>query len=164
MDALTPEQAALRVAVATMNTGGPCSGLSDSCTRPSHRSVANYLTPSQHRFNTLPLSMLGLPRIRLAGLGFRTSLAGSPRRPAKSRSSSYGPMVHLQLLSTPPRGGAVTFGFRPESACLGRTCTSLIEYTLRRTWVGQRPTNSAQCGRWVNHPAYRSSADVPVCQ
>jgi hypothetical protein len=45
----------------------------------------------------------------------------------------YGPMVHLQLLSTPPRGDAVTFGFRPESVSLGRTCTSLIEYTLRRT-------------------------------
>ena len=48
-------------------------------------------------------------------------------------------MVHLQLLSTPPRGDAVTFGFRPESVCLGRTCTSLIEYTLRRTGTGFQP-------------------------
>ena len=42
-------------------------------------------------------------------------------------------MIHLRLLSTPPRGDAVTFGYRPESACLEGTSTLLIEYTFRRT-------------------------------
>jgi len=108
------------------------SGLSDSCTQPSHRSVANHLTLPNVRFSTLPLSSLGLPR-SLGGLGFAISPAGSPSRPAESRSLSYGPMVHLRLLSTPPRGDAVTFRYRPESAGLEGTRTPLIEYTLRRT-------------------------------
>ena len=42
-------------------------------------------------------------------------------------------MVHLQLLSTPPRGDAVTFGYRPESVYLKGTRTPRIGYTLRRT-------------------------------
>ena len=49
---------------------------------------------------------------RLCGL--HHWLAGSPTRPAESRSSSYGPMVHLRLLSTPPRGDAVTVSYGPE--------------------------------------------------
>ncbi len=75
--------------------------------------------------------------------GLRLTLAGSPQRPAESRSSSCGPTVHLQLLRTPPRGDALTFSYRPESACLGRTYTFRIEYTLRRTSVGAPcPTNT----------------------
>src|SRR5215813_14587739 len=31
--------------------------------------------------------------------------------PAESSSSSYGPTVRLRLLSTPPHGDAVTFGY-----------------------------------------------------
>jgi hypothetical protein len=58
----------------------------------------------------------------------RDALPGSPgpdfasrwqdRRmpPAESRSSSYGRVVHLRLLPTPPRGGAVTIGYRSTSA------------------------------------------------
>ena len=42
-------------------------------------------------------------------------------------------MVHLRLLSTPPRGDAVTLSYRPENAGLEGTCTPLIEHTLRRT-------------------------------
>ena len=34
------------------------------------------------------------------------------------RSLSYGRLLHLTLLSTPPHGGAVTFSYRPEWACL----------------------------------------------
>ncbi len=76
--------------------------------------------------------------------GFRHSLAGSPQRPGESRSSSYGPMVHLRLLPTPPHGDAVTLGYRPESACLGETSTPLIEYTLRRISAGRtRPVGGA---------------------
>jgi hypothetical protein len=52
-----------------------------------------------------------------ASLGLRLSPAGSPRRQAESRSSkSYGRVVHLPLLPTPPHGDAVAFGygFRPN--------------------------------------------------
>src|SRR6266540_2510449 len=52
---------------------------------------------------------------------------------AESSSSSYGLVVHLLLLPTPPLGDAVAFGFRPESVYLERTCTSLIVRALRRT-------------------------------
>ena len=45
-------------------------------------------------------------------------------------------MIHLRLLSTPPHGDAVTFGYRPESACLEGTSTLLTEYTFRRTRTG----------------------------
>ncbi len=62
------------------------------------------------------------------------------------QGSSYGPMVHLRLLSTPPRGDAVTFSFRPESACLKGTCTPLIQYTFRRTRAGRKP--AANVGRF----------------
>src|SRR3972149_7995752 len=82
------------------------------------------------RFNTLPLSVMdfrGFPRS-----GLRLWLAGSSQRPAESRSSSYGPTVHLRLLPTSPHSDAVTISYRPESACLGMTSTSLIEYTFRR--------------------------------
>jgi len=48
-------------------------------------------------------------------------------------------MIHLRLLSTPPRGDAVTFGYRPESACLEGTSTLLIEYTFRRTKRRREP-------------------------
>ncbi len=57
----------------------------------------------------------------------------SPPRSAELRSSSYGPMIHLRLLSTPPHGDAVTFGYRPENACLEVTSALLIEYAFRRT-------------------------------
>jgi len=83
------------------------------------------------RFDTLPLSLMDLHGFPRSGL--HLWLAGSSQRPAESRSLSYGPMVHLRLLPTSPHDDAVTFSYRPESACLGMTSTSLIEYTFRRT-------------------------------
>ena len=41
----------------------------------------------------------------------RLERAGSPLHAAESSSSSYGPTVHLRLLSTPPHDDAVTFGY-----------------------------------------------------
>jgi hypothetical protein len=41
--------------------------------------------------------------------------AGSPQHPAESSSSSYGPTVRLQLLSTTPRNDAVTFSYYSNS-------------------------------------------------
>ena len=55
--------------------------------------------------------------------------------PAESSSSSYGLVVLLLLLPTPPRGDAVTVGYMPESDYMRRTCTSLIVCPHRRTRV-----------------------------
>src|SRR5665213_3455890 len=86
----------------------------------------------QHRFLTLPLSSLDFPPY-CCGSGLRLWLAGSPLTPAVSSSSSYGRVLHLQLLPTSPHGNAVSFGFRPENVCLKRTCTSLTIRAFRRT-------------------------------
>src|ERR1019366_5544344 len=43
--------------------------------------------------------------------GLRQPFAGSPRHSAETGSLSYGLLFRLQLLSTPPRGDAVTFSF-----------------------------------------------------
>src|SRR5262249_9127453 len=43
--------------------------------------------------------------------GFTMHTNGSPRLPAETGSSSYGLPLHLRLLSTPPRSGAVTFDY-----------------------------------------------------
>jgi hypothetical protein len=51
-------------------------------------------------------------------LGLRLYLAGSPRRPAESSSSSCGLAVHLPLLPTPPHGDAVTFGYKVQTSNL----------------------------------------------
>ena len=45
----------------------------------------------------------------------------------------YGLLFHLPLLRTPPRDDALLFGYRPESACLARTFTSLSMHARRRT-------------------------------
>jgi len=52
---------------------------------------------------------------------------------AESCSSSYGLIVRLPLLLTPPLGDAITVDYRPESACLKWTLTTPITYTRRRT-------------------------------
>ena len=51
---------------------------------------------------------------RLSATGcsrLRRPRGGSPRYPAETGSSSYGLPIYLRLLSTPPRGDAVTFNF-----------------------------------------------------
>jgi hypothetical protein len=48
---------------------------------------------------------------------------------------SYGLLIHLLLLSTPPRGDAVTVSYRPECVYLKRTCTSLAKYAYRCTYA-----------------------------
>ena len=80
----------------------------------SHRSVTN------HRVRS-PMSPCVLPT-RASGDGFRRQASPSGCWLAISSGRivfvSYGPTVHLQLLRTPPRGDALTFGYRPESICL----------------------------------------------
>jgi len=89
--------------------------------------------PTPHRFITLPLSVLGFPLSRVWASPFPSWPATTP---GELRSSSYGPMIHLRLLPTPPHGDAVTISYRPESVCLEGTYTLLIEYTFRRTRAG----------------------------
>src|SRR5207249_3562451 len=60
--------------------------------------------PSDGRFVSR-LSAIGHSRLRLYP-------AGSPRVHAETGSCSYGLAVRLQLLSTPPLGDAVTFGYK----------------------------------------------------
>jgi hypothetical protein len=61
---------------------------------------------------------------------------------------SYGLLIHLLLLSTPPCGDAVTVSYRPECAYLKRTCTSLAKYAYRRTYA-------APAGAWVHSRLFR---------
>ena len=65
------------------------------------------------------------PRGRANGSRLRARLGVSPGHQAESSSSSYGLVVHLLLLSTPPHGDAVAVGYRQEAFRLKRTFTSL---------------------------------------
>jgi hypothetical protein len=64
--------------------------------------------------------------------GLRRSAPDSPAHVAEScspgllsHSPCYGPVFHLLLLSTSPRGDAVAVGYGPENLCPERTCTPL---------------------------------------
>ena len=94
---------------------------------PDH-SVSKHLMHPCRRFITLPLSATAFP----CGSRLRLWLAGSSSGPAVSSLSSYGLVIHLLLLSTTHHCVAVAFGFRPESVCLERTCTSLNVRASRR--------------------------------
>ena len=90
-------------------------GDSDSCT--AHLPCRSPRLP-RHTFLSFRLQPRELPGHRLTPRqrdqrfsGFAHGIAGSPQLSAESSSSSYGPTVRLRLLSTPPRGDAVTFGY-----------------------------------------------------
>ena len=53
-------------------------------------------------------------------------------------AGALGLALHLPLLRTPPCGDALSFGFRPESACLTRTLTSLTMHARGRTMPARR--------------------------
>jgi hypothetical protein len=78
-------------------------------------------------------------RSRFPGPDFALGMQAHRGYPAESSFLSYGLVVHLLLLPTPPLGDAVAFGFRPESVYLERTCTSLTARALRRTCHGLAP-------------------------
>ena len=121
MDALTPGRPTLRILIRD-NELRPCArpGLLASCIKPSDRSASNHLLPPPGLGLVSSRSLpRGLPTASLSGipasLGLRRYLAGSPRQPAESSSSSCGPAVHLQLLSTPSHEDAVTFGYKVQT-------------------------------------------------
>ena len=74
-----------------------------------NHSASKHPTPPHRRFHTLPLSSMGFPS---RGPGFTIGLQVRRERQAESSSSACGLIPHLRLLSTPPRGDAVTFGFQ----------------------------------------------------
>ena len=59
-----------------------------------------------------PAVVLAAMTTRQVCFRLRLRDAGSPPPDAESGSLTYGPIVRLQLLPSPPRGDAVTFGYR----------------------------------------------------
>lgn len=74
------------------------------CAQPSLRSVRNHPMASQHRL----IHHAQRPALLL---DFIVNSDNSSRHETESGSSSYGPQLRLRLLSTPPRGDAVTFSY-----------------------------------------------------
>jgi hypothetical protein len=137
MSALTPAQAALRLLEHEHRPDPTQVSLRHTHRRYDH-SVSTHLASPRRRFRTLPLSATSTR----AGLGFVLPTRTRRVHPAVSSSSSYGLVIHLRLLPTSPRGDAVTVGYGPESACPGRTLTSLSVRACRRTWdAGHRPAS-----------------------
>jgi hypothetical protein len=60
-----------------------------------------------------------------------------------------GSTIHLQLLSTSPRGDAVTFGYRSEGTDLAGTSTPRVVRLCRRTSDGASRRRSVW--RWIRH-------------
>jgi hypothetical protein len=133
MSALTPAQAALRLLEHEHRPDPTQVSLRHTHRRYDH-SVSTHLASPRRRFRTLPLSATSTR----AGLGFVLPTRTRRVHPAVSSSSSYGLVIHLRLLPTSPRGDAVTVGYGPESACPGRTLTSLSVRACRRTWDAGR--------------------------
>ena len=82
-----------------------------------------------------------LQRIQSDPLGPSASpaVAGSLTHPAETGSSSYGLLVRLQLLPTPPRGDAVTLSYAWRDYHAAGTCTLLTQRPHGRTTAGLRP-------------------------
>jgi len=135
MEALTPARPVLRLLmqIERRPSNGQVSLV--HMARPLTHSVTKHLTRPIIAF-LLPAQRDGLPepfgfratRGRSRGFGqpgaslrsrsgLRLESAGSSRRAAESCSlHCYGLRVRLRLLSTPPRGDAVTFGYRERAS------------------------------------------------
>jgi hypothetical protein len=70
-------------------------------------------------------------------------------------------MVHLRLLSTSPRGDAVTFGFRSENLDLEGTSTPPTQDTLRRTPLPARP--AGETVQQLGKAGPSSPRPLPAC-
>ena len=134
MGALTPARPDLHILVkGPRPLAGQVSLVHSS--HPSMHSVSNHLTRPAIA-SMLPTQRDRLPGDRSDGFalsvsrsGLRPFPEGSSLRPAESSSSTYRLHVRLRLLSTPPHGDAVTFGYR-ERASPGRGLTPLSVHRL----------------------------------
>ena len=87
-------------------------------TPPSEHSVTKHLMPSRHRFSAHALQRVGLLLLPRYPTGFPRAIQGFAITPqarhghqAESCFSSYGLVLRLLLLPTPPHGDAVTLGY-----------------------------------------------------
>ncbi len=135
MDALTPARLALRTLIRG-NEHPPFTGQVSlvyvaqtsmhSVTKHLMRPVIAYALPAQR--GRLPgATLMGSPGHSRSGLHLESG--GSSQHPAESCSLPYGLHVRLRLLSTPPRGDAVTFDYR-ERASPGRGLSPLRSCAL----------------------------------
>jgi len=117
-----------------------------------NHSAFNHPTPSIAAFSRYPSARwISLPRVQASPLASR--LAGHVRPNQVRHPADWS--SRLRLLPTPSRDDAVTFGYRPESVCLKRTCTSLSVCARRRTSPGRQPG----VGRTKNPPSPEGAAD-----
>jgi hypothetical protein len=100
---------------------------------PDH-SASNHPMSPIAALSRYPSARWALSHPRLSKL--RLSLSGSPVSSGRIKFISYGLVVHLLLLPTSPHDDAVTFGYRPESACLRGTLTLLTLHAHGRTKGG----------------------------
>ena len=86
------------------------------------------------RFHTLPLSVVGfrVSPVRASPLPSRLAARARPNRV----HLRCGLVVHLPLLSTPPRGDAVSFSYRPERVAR-KGLPPLRPTHLQTHWAGQ---------------------------
>jgi len=85
-----------------------------SVTKHLTRPAIAYELPAQR--DRLPGFPAGESTRAVSRSGLRHLSAGSSLRAAESCSLSYGLHVCLRLLSTPPHGDAVTFGYRERAS------------------------------------------------
>jgi len=145
MGALTPVRPALRpiyaFALYRMNSG-------TSANRSPRFSRVAFLTiPSPIIRRVLSQLFHATPQLDrfplLRGPGFAFGMQAHQLRQTESSSCSYGLVVRLLLLPTPPRGDAVALGFGPESVCPEGTFTPLTIAPFGRT--------SHQRSWWIVH-------------
>ena len=125
MDALTPRRRALRILIGdnehrpvpsrspffTCSTFRPFRPQPPSCHLP-FAALARYFSRMGRRVYPPGRQYFSRRDFAVARAEVRHWLEGSPTGSAESGSSSYGLVVHLQLLSTPPHGDAVTVNYR----------------------------------------------------
>ncbi len=110
-------------------------GSSDSCPTPSSRTglSASWIWPSDHSASNHlvapPIAFARYPSASTASGSLRSGLRHWQQARQTTRPNRVhfrcGLAVRLPMLPTPPRGDAVSFGYRPENVYLKRTCTPL---------------------------------------
>ena len=92
----------------------PRRGIPASRKHTSGHSVANHLMQHCHSFQVPFLHLAISACVSPHEYGLHPTLAGSPHASSRIAFVSYGLSFPLPLLPTPPRGDAVTVGYKPE--------------------------------------------------